>query len=271
MTTTELRQNEDRNSIRQLKSIAKKYHKRSNLRGLFAIGSDWLVIVLFSVLCIISFQNVSLFFAVPLYLVSAVIIASRFRGFENLVHEASHYNLFTKKEWNDLLEILFAIPVFRLVQDYRQSHLTHHLHLGDLSVDPDIQRYERLGINQLPKNYVWIMFGRPLLGYHTFEYVTNTLKDFWTSPTSYTVKSIFWVSILALIAVFNLWTEALLFWIIPFFVILPITRFWAEAAEHSSLDLNHEVGASRNNIGWLLHRFILHPHNDGYHEVHHCL
>lgn len=257
---------EERKQMKRLRRLAKDFHERSNVRGLTCVASDWLIISL----CASSYLLIDHlgFWFWLLYLLCATIIASRLRGLENLVHEASHYNLFSTRYLNDRLEILFAIPVFRLVKDYRASHTVHHRYLGDVTIDPDIQRYEKLGINALPNNYWWILFIRPLTGYMMIEYLQTTLTSFWISPTSRLAKSAFWLTFVLLVAVSGSWSFILLYWVVPFFVILPITRFWAEAAEHSALDLNIEVASSRNNIG-LLHRWLLHPHNDGFHEVHH--
>jgi fatty acid desaturase len=254
-------------TMRRLRLSAKDFVNRSDWRGAIAISTDWIIVVL----CVMTYPLFGLldsWLSIPIYLCAAVVLASRFRGVENLVHEAAHYNLFATRELNDQLECLFAIPIFRQVSDYRRVHVIHHQHLGDITLDPDIQRYERLGINKLPDNYLWIMFIRPLMGFHTVEYVQTTLRDFCVSKASRRSKLFFWLGAAGLLLVTGAWQLALLYWLLPFFVLLPIMRFWAESAEHAALDLTHEIASSRTNIGWL-HRLILYPHEDGHHEAHH--
>lgn len=254
-------------SYRHLLLKAKAFYDRSNARGFLAIFTDWFVISLFFSTYFL-FSVLSLYAFVPIYLVSCVFIASRIRGLECLVHEASHWNLFATRSWNEKVSVIFATPVLRVVEDYRPPHNIHHRDLGDLQVDPDIIRYERLGVNDLPKNWFWIVILRPLFGYHSVEYFKTIFKEFCLSPTKRLEKIAFWVAVILFIALSKSWMLFFFYWFVPFFVFLPIQRFWAEAAKHSSLDLNKKVGSSRNNIG-PLHRLILHPHGDGYHQVHH--
>jgi fatty acid desaturase len=245
-----------------------KYYERSNVRGFLAIALDWLIVV----------SSTSLSLGLPLakvthalvYFLAVLVIASRQRGLENLVHEAGHNNLFATRPWNNKLQFIFAWPVFRNVPDYRISHLPHHTHLGDAERDPDIQRYLRVKLDELGRNYVWTMLVRPFIGFHHIEYLGTTFVDYWRTPTARIPKHTFWVGVFLLFAVTKSLYLLLLYWLVPFFLVLPILRWFAESAKHSSLDLTDEIGSSRNNVG-LIHKLFLHPHNDGFHEIHHLL
>jgi fatty acid desaturase len=49
------------------------------------------------------------------------------------IHEAAHYNVHPRKEWNDRLANAFiAILIGDDVRHYRSIHWQHHLHLGDV-------------------------------------------------------------------------------------------------------------------------------------------
>ena len=202
------------------------------------------------------------------YLLAVAVIASRMRAFENLVHEASHNNLFATASWHQRLELLYAFPVFRIVQDYRQSHVIHHQHLGDPEKDPDVRRLHDLGLQNLPDRPYWYLFGLPMTGFLTYEYLTTTFREFWASSTSRVSKTLFWATIMLVLTYNGLLDQFLKYYLVPFFVILPVTRYWAETAEHLGLDLRGSFGNSRTNIGFI-HRWYLNPHNDGYHAVHH--
>ncbi len=249
--------------------IAATFVQRSNTRGFAAIALDWSLIIGATAIWS-SLLASNAVFAWLSYPVLALINASRFRALENLVHEASHGNLFATLSWNKDLQFLFATPALRVVEDYRDSHLDHHHELGVQNVDPDLIRYARLGITRFPSQRTWIYFIRPLLGYHIVEYLQTTFADFLKSSSGRIERSAFWCTALAVVAATDAWTILLFAFIVPFFVILPCLRFWAEAAKHSALDLNHPIASARNNIGWF-HRWFLHPHNDGFHCVHHLL
>lgn len=256
-------------AMKRLRRIARQYHGRSNWQGFRVVAYDWGIIFAVAIICEWLRGEVSLWAFLPLYLLGCLMIGSRFRGMENLVHEASHYNLFSTRTLNDWMEFAFALPVFRTVADFRRSHLIHHASLGHRDVDPDLDRYRSLGLTELPKNFWWIVVIRPLTGYLTLHYVWYDMLRFWRSKTSRPSKIIFWAAVLAIITLLGIWEQALLYWISPFFIILPAPRFWSVMSEHGGLDLTHDVASSRNNLGAAIQQWFIYPHNDGYHETHH--
>ncbi|KAK8118035.1 uncharacterized protein PG998_006316 [Apiospora kogelbergensis] len=203
------------------------------------------------------------------YTAACVLIASRMRGFECLVHEASHYNLFETPATHYALQWLYSFPIFRVLEDYRQSHLTHHQRLGDATRDPDLIRIVALGLDHAPDAPIYYLLFLPLSGYIHWEYLTTTFADYWAIRAGYPNKAIFWLVVLAA-AVVHAPTARLLslYYAVPFFIILPVLRYWAEAAEHIGLDLTRKFGHSRSNLGFV-HKWLMNPHNDGYHAVHH--
>jgi|GEM_PF-417318 len=265
------RRDTDKDAMKRLRRLAKNYYERNTLYGFSAIGRDWLTIFGLGIFCEILRTQTALPFVLflPIYVMAMIIVASRFRGFENLIHEASHYNLFEKREWNDNLDILFGIPAFRITKDYRIGHMTHHLNLGHDDVDPDLARYADWGVLELPKNFWWVMVFRPFTGFLTIHYLTHEFKNFWVSPTWRKTKTAFWLTVLGLTALTGAWLQMALYWVVPFFLILPIIRFWSVVSEHGGLDLTRDVGSSRNTLGSFLHQMIFFPHDDGYHETHH--
>lgn len=250
--------------------IAQTYRERNTLRALTAILGNYIVIGV----CIALSRGASELWCLSawvtrlVHLLSVIVIASRLRAFENLVHEASHNNLFPSVVLHQRLQFLYAFPVFRVVEDYRRSHLIHHKHLGDRNKDPDIIRFFSLGLDQLPERPLWFFFGLPMTGFLTYEYLTTTLWEFWESSSQRSAKTVFWTALgLSLGYTGTLW-RFVYYYLVPFLVILPITRYWAELSEHLGLDMRKELGGSRTNIGFL-HQWYLNPHNDGYHAVHH--
>lgn len=51
-----------------------------------------------------------------IYSLMALVISSRLRAFEHMVHEASHNNLFTVARAHEWFEFTYAFPVFRLLK-----------------------------------------------------------------------------------------------------------------------------------------------------------
>ncbi|ROV95044.1 hypothetical protein VPNG_09486 [Cytospora leucostoma] len=251
-------------------NLASRYRTRDTTKSLIAIFANYTVIGLG--ICLSEFvsskQYISSSINSLVYVVACLVIASRLRAFENLVHEASHYNLFPSPSTHYKLEFLYSFPVFRLLKDYRHSHSIHHNHLGDPTKDPDLIRILDLGLDKVPERPVYFLLFLPLSGFVHYEYLTTTFLDFWTSPAAPLSKTLFWALVLL-----TTWATGHLptlgwYYAVPFFGILPVTRYWAEASEHLGMDLSGRFGNSRSNLG-LAHLWYMHPHNDGYHAVHH--
>ncbi|USP82148.1 uncharacterized protein yc1106_09422 [Curvularia clavata] len=251
-------------------AVAKEHRTRDTVMSLLTITANYatigLAIAMSEIVAPRFTENV-----LALVLVRAVVvlaISSRLRGFENLVHEASHNNLFASPQTHAILEALYAFPVFRIVSDYRASHLVHHKHLGDPEKDPDIIRLYELGLHNIRDAPIYYLVGVPASGYLVYEYLTTTFADFWTSKSVRVSKSLYWATVLGLITWTNSWYFFAFYYAVPLFFVLSTTRYWAEASEHIGMDLNSSFASSRNNLGFL-HRWFQHPHNDGYHAVHH--
>ncbi len=59
-----------------------------------------------------------------IWVVSAIIIATREHAFLILMHDASHFRLLPSHKWNDRLSNwLLAWPLFVTTEGYRQNHL----------------------------------------------------------------------------------------------------------------------------------------------------
>lgn len=257
-------------SVQQALAVARTYRERNSWKASAAIANNYLMAA--SCIALVEWasgtSHISASVSTALYLLSISIIASRMRALENLVHEASHNNLFPSTPLHQRLQFLYAFPVFRVVEDYRWSHMIHHKHLGNPQRDPDAVRLHNLGLDNLPQRPIWYLLGMPMTGYLTYEFLTTTFCEFWESSSSRLSKSVFWF-----VVMFTLWWTATFqqffyYYLIPFLAILPVTRYWAEAAEHLGLDLSGAFGSSRTNIGFL-HVWFINPHNDGYHGAHH--
>lgn len=232
--------------------VANDFRARDNWQSLLAIAANYAVIgtcVLLADHGLPPAISPTLHWAV--YILSCLLIASRLRGFENLVHEASHYNLFRQPSTHYALQFLYAFPVFRVLQDYRRGHLLHHKHLGDPTRDPDLVRIVDLGLDRVPDAPVYYLLGLPFSGAIHWEYLTTTFVDFWTLRDEYPAKAVFWAAVLAGAVSSPAAARVLaLYYAVPLLLVLPVLRYWAEAAEHIGLDLRGKFGSSRSNLGF---------------------
>ncbi|MCJ1368348.1 hypothetical protein MMC16_007490 [Acarospora aff. strigata] len=257
-------------AMQQTSAIARAFKARDGTKAMLAILTNYLVIAACITLSEIASLTPSL--SAPgtriIYLLATLVIASRLRAFENLVHEASHHNLFASSPQHQRLQFLYSFLVFRVLADYRRSHAIHHRHLGDRRKDPDILRFCELGLHRFPERPIWYALGLPATGFLTYEYLTTTFFEFWTSPSSRSSKTAFWAAVTLVVARTETWWLCAQYYVLPFFLALPVLRYWAEISEHLGLDLRGPYGSSRTNVG-VLHAWFMNPHNDGYHTVHH--
>lgn len=106
-----------------IKKRVRELQPRDNWHNIFTIAFDWLVII-GSILLVNTFPTWWM------YLIAIIIIGSRMRAFDNLMHEASHFQLFKNKKLNKWIACFFvAFPVFTSFTTYCQSHYMHHRHL----------------------------------------------------------------------------------------------------------------------------------------------
>lgn len=103
---------------------------RSNLIGLWAVGSTWAIIAAaFALLAWAATQPLAI--AIPAFVVGLCIIAGRQLCLAILMHDASHGSLFRTRWLNDVLaDWLCARPIWNDLKKYRAHHFVHHSKTG---------------------------------------------------------------------------------------------------------------------------------------------
>ncbi len=177
---------------------------------------------------------------------------------EALLHEASHYNLFSNRQWHHYLQCLYAYPFFQTLKGFQGEHHPHHM---DLMGDSDItmQDYRRYGLFEKKPNLVFIWFIKPFLGGPTLYYLKSG-PDFDTS-SSRRQLALFWLPVIGFASYLGILDLVFLYWFIPLIWSFPIYQYWSEIEEH----YNTRSGA-RSNLSALDNFF---KHNEGYHWIHH--
>jgi fatty acid desaturase len=103
---------------------------RSNLMGLWAVGSTWAIIAgAFALLAWAATQP--LVIAAPAFIAGLSVIAGRQLCLAILMHDASHGSLFRTRWLNDVLaDWLCARPIWNDLHKYRAHHFVHHTKTG---------------------------------------------------------------------------------------------------------------------------------------------
>lgn len=256
--------------IDNAKELARRHNSRDSFAALKAIASNYGCIALCAQVSEVVSARAPWTVSWPTFGLAVVVIASRLRGFENLVHEASHYNLFPRPKTHHRLEFLYAFPVFRDLRGYRLSHTEHHRHLGDPVRDPDMERLKLLGMLDLTGDATRRLLWTLLSGFLVLEWVTDVFAEFWSIKRGILIKGSYWLAVGCAAWYFGAMSALAKYYAAPLLIVLPPLRLVAELGEHAGLDMRIQLGESRTNKG-VLHQWWLHPHNDGFHAAHHLV
>lgn len=237
------------------------------IKSLFLFILDWFLILI-SVFVITELSTLWL----P---ISVLLIGSRQRALSNLTHESSHRNLFINKRIGDLIgNWLAAYPMFDSVESYRNKHKQHHKFLGHKVNDPDYKSHLKYGYDDYEhekynkiKKFLLILLNK------------NAIKDsFWASffnPQLILQFIIWFVSFFLLLKNlmgFDFAVNFIFLWFFSKATTYHLIRICAEFLDHSGLRPQNGIFSYTRNITTpSLIGFLIHPHFDNYHLVHHLV
>lgn len=239
-----------------------------------AMVFDWLII-----LGTIYFTT--LYFHVFSYLLAVIIIGARMHAIAVLMHDATHYRFLKNRKWNDLITNYTTMyPLFLTIEDYRRNHLAHH---QNLNTDEDPDWVSKLGRREFtfPKSKQEFLF--TLSTYLVlYQGVKDAIwfvqrfgmlkgnKDNAAQKPSKLPKLLFYVLLIVGLSWFGLWATFLLFWVVPYFSTFLMFQYIRSVSEHfGEMENEHLLNASRTVKTNFLEKFLIAPHNVGYHIEHH--
>ncbi|HEU4439612.1 MAG TPA: fatty acid desaturase family protein [Methylomirabilota bacterium] len=233
------------------------------------LAFDWALIALAALGSWALFQTYGVSIgAVAGYLVAFLVIGSRQKGLENLMHEGTHYNLCPDRTWNDRIAVwlvgAWMTPGWSPSLE-RPGHVgSHHENFGVRGRDDEFFGYQRLGLGRLPAasrlegaRLIFISFART-----TWWRIHGIAHSF--GPMGIVAA----VAVVAALYYTRLLLPFIAYWVVPYLLVYMPMRFLAEVSEHMALGHGSEFATTRNKLGWF-QRYVMHPHGDGFHLVHH--
>ena len=172
-------------------------------------------------------------------------IGTRLRGLNNIVHECCHFTFTQRREDNVVFGSICASLVLGSFRDYRDEHLTHHMHLGDYEKDLDLQgiRDFRFEDPLTPRTILRHVL-TPLLGLHLAHYLDVNLSGRDGAP--YRAMKIGLIAAAIIFLVLDPLAALLLVWV-PFLWVYSAINYWADCIDHGGLvGFEEELDASRN-------------------------
>jgi fatty acid desaturase len=251
-------------------SIAGAHRTRLGLTTATAV-TDFLSVAILAFAGAWAVHALSAAVAAVICLVCAVLIGRQLRALECLVHEASHFNWSRNhRHLNDILGCLLAgLPTGAKIETYRTSHLLHHGRFGTVD-DPDLTRYRQLNVEGVRRSsrriFAWDIFVR------LPKYQLGWLGSITKSPLIYVAPFVWCAALVTVPAFFAFGAQSAIaasaVWLTAYLLTLPVIRFIGEASEHIYSTTTTVFDATLSNLGFF-QRLVIHPHNDGYHTVHH--
>jgi len=206
------------------------------------------------------------------YLFAVIIIAGRQHGLLCLLHEAVHGLLFKRRAVNNFAAEVFCIlPLGNCFRAFSWAHLKHHQFLNS-EYDPEWYKKTQQGWNFPISKWQFLKLtffecvlrntrGRFLKFFHMFSNPNYPLKYKLGMGSYYLIGFL-------LLNHWNLLEAFALYWLVPYFFILPYISYTRSLAEHFGLAYTSELTSSRNVKPNFLNRLFI-PHNTTFHLSHH--
>ena len=233
------------------------------------------------VLIITTIYLTELYFHPLLYVLAVIIIGARQHAIAILMHDAAHFRFLRNKKWNDLVTNFSSMyPLFSSIEQYRQNHLRHHMHLNTED-DPDW--FAKLGRKefQFPKtkrefiarvlSYFLLIKGiQDALWFLKRFYPMEEQKKSKKKKNKKFERLAFYIVLAILLTVFGGWKYFGMYWAIPYLSTFFMFQYIRSVAEHfGELSYDHLLTSTRSiKVNWI-ESFFFAPHNVGYHLEHH--
>ncbi len=243
------------------------FEKNSKLAAPLILGS-YIVQILLCISIGYFVWDMPLYIKVPSLVLLTILIATRYRGINNIIHECCHLTFSQDKLQNFRLGSIAAAVLFASYKSYREEHLTHHTHLGDFEHDMDFMHRRVFRFDEkLSPAVIFRHICTPLLGLHLGHYYSMdfSARDGWP----YQMIKIVMALAVAIALYLDPFATIFLF-IIPFVWAFSAVNYWTDCADHGGLiTQGNELEQSRNIILPRFIRYILFPRNDSFHLIHH--
>jgi fatty acid desaturase len=257
----------------------KSLSQLSDLRAALAIAQEWLIIG--------ATIGAAIYFdAWWSFLPAIFIVAARQHALGILMHDATHYRLFSSRRANDLISDWFcAFPTGLSTLGYREDHLAHHLATNTVG-DPYYVLMNNNTAWQWPKSKgaaVLHLLGETF-GWHTLR--NMKMSHPWTAMGQYLrhrnqpaqaarvrfdliSTGVFWCLAAAVLTVAGGWWYFAVLWIVPALTLYQLFVQLRWMSEHPYREATGDGYDTHQVRGSALERFCIAPLNINFHITHH--
>ena len=134
-----------------LNAEIKALSARDNWTNWYYVGQIWVVVALTVWACSwaqseLSSHGYHWAWQIPVVLFGIIVVGASQHGLGGVLHEATHFMLFSNRKLNDLAaDWLAGFPLYTSIHHYRLYHLAHHQFINDPERDPDLVQLQMSG------------------------------------------------------------------------------------------------------------------------------
>ena len=283
-----------------LRSQIRALSRVNNGKAAMVIGAQWLVMAVATAVFVGLFAFFSGTFSVAeglgamagwqiailsvVYFCAICVIASRQHALGIVMHDGSHFRVFSHRKWNDILtDLTCSFPILLSTSLYRHEHLDHHMHTSEdddpywvvMQADPDwhwpkpkseaikLFAADVLGLN-IPK------WGKTVAPWSPLQQMFKPLRGRGVMTLQERIMFVsFWATIAVLLTLTQTWLFFVLLWVVPLFTILNAFVRFRSVAEHLALQGEDELNKTRHVDATWIERLTISPLNINIHIAHH--
>jgi fatty acid desaturase len=196
---------------------------------------------------------------------ASLLIASRLKGLNNIVHECSHRAFSASREFNERVGSILSVVLLTDYASYKEEHGSHHRALGDYARDLDFQLRRPLAHD---RPFSW---RRVLVQIATLQFLWFYVPRLRLTKPEHLTGLVGFALVLGALVWRGAYHAALAL-ALAHLVFLALHRFVIDIVDHGGIYAANvdELYKSRNFIiGDAVLREIVFPRNDCYHLIHH--
>jgi len=214
------------------------------------------------------------------YLIAFVVIATRQNALLVIMHDATHWRLFSKRWANDFFgNLLCAFPTQIMVSRYRMDHLVHHqrnMNPGDpYKLEWDLDPHWHWP--KTKSQALWL-FVRDLFGFNLHHMGLSLWR--WSPWSNHLSNSRFtwierlslygfWILVFTGLSLAGAWSEFLILWFLPMSTLTVALTRARSSAEHIGLSGENEFNRTRHIDASFFEKLTIAPLNINMHMAHH--
>ena len=211
--------------------------------------------------------------AVPVWVVTFVLMGRAFALYSILGHEAAHRLLFSKKAVNDLVgRWAVAYPAFVPLDVYRRSHFAHHKDEFGPN-EPDLNLYNGYPIGRDSMRRKLVRDAKGTTGWKNLKGLLLALRSATARPVALKILASQVVVLAVLLAIggWSRWWLYPVLWLAPWMTVWRVLNRLRSIAEHGGMMRSTDRRLTTHVVrqSWSA-RFWIVPFNTGWHLAHHA-